>query len=100
MDYQNVFLPSYWTKKLQFLSLITEKKVEIFHSLLRENTREHNDAKSLSEIAKVIAFEWVFVSFQGGFHSPLSKRDLRKQLVATDRENCRIFTQPIQENIK
>ncbi|KAK2548188.1 hypothetical protein P5673_031651, partial [Acropora cervicornis] len=42
-------------KKLQFLSLITEKKVEIFHSLLRENTREHDDAKSLSEIAKVIA---------------------------------------------
>ena len=99
MDYQKVFLPSYWTKKLQFLSLITEKKVEIFHSLLRENTREHNDAKSLSEIAKVIASSG-FVSFQGGFHSPLSKRDFRKQLVATDREKSRIFTQPIQENIK
>ena len=98
MDYQKVFLPRCWTKKLQFLSLITEKKVEIFHS------------KSLSEIAKVIAlsglsvFKESLVSFQGGqgawFHSPLSKRDFRKQLVATDRENCRIFTQPIQENIK
>lgn len=56
MDYERVFLPDYWSKKLQFLSLITEKKVEIFHSLLREHTREHNDAaKCLSDTAKVIA---------------------------------------------
>ena len=50
--------------------------------------------------SKSDSFEWVLVSFQGGFHSPLSKMDFRKQLVATDRENCRIFTQPIQGNIK
>ena len=67
VDYQNVFLPSYWTKKLQFLSLITEKKVETFHSLLQENTREHNDAKSLSEIAKVIALSGFLSAFQEAF---------------------------------
>ena len=55
MEYQKVFLPSYWSKKLEYLSLITEKKVEIFHSILRENTSEHDVAKSLSQIAKVIA---------------------------------------------
>ena len=73
MDYQKVFLPSYWTKKLQFLSLITEKKVEIFHSLLRENTREHSDAKSLSEIAKVIALSGFLSVFKKGF-IPLYQR--------------------------
>ena len=41
--YQKVFLPIYWTKKQQ-LPLITEKKIEIFHTLLQENTPEHNDA--------------------------------------------------------
>ena len=50
-----MFLPSYWSKKLENLSLITEKKVEIFHSILRENTSEHDVAKSLTQIAKVIA---------------------------------------------
>ena len=73
MDYQKVFLPSYWTKKLLFLSLITEKKVEIFHSLLRENTREHNDAKSLFEIAKVIAWSGLLSVFKEGF-IPLYQR--------------------------
>ena len=52
---------------MQFLSLITEKKVEIFHSLLRENTHEHNDAKSLSEIAKVIASSGFLSAFKEGF---------------------------------
>lgn len=55
MEYQKVFLPGYWTKKLQYLSLITEKKVEIFHSILREHSTEHDDGNSLSQIAKVIA---------------------------------------------
>ena len=61
MDYQKVFLPRYWTKKLQFLSLITEKKVEIFHS------------KSLSEIAKVIALSGFLSVFKEGF-IPLYQR--------------------------
>ena len=80
MDYQRVFLPHYWSKKLQFLSLITEKKVEIFHSLLREHTREHNDATSLSETAKVIAscgflsaFKEAFVPF---YHRGISDNNL------------------------
>lgn len=55
MEYHKSFLPSYWSRKLEFLSLFTEKKVEIFHSLLRENSNEHDDGKSLSEVAKVIA---------------------------------------------
>lgn len=67
IEYQKAFMPSYWSKKLQFLSLITEKKVEIFHSLLRENSQEHNDAKSLSEIAKVIASCGFLSAFKESF---------------------------------
>ena len=46
---------------MQFLSLITEKKVEIFHS------------KSLSEIAKVIALSGFLSVFKEGF-IPLYQR--------------------------
>ena len=80
MEYQKVFFPSYWSKKLQFLGLFTEKKVEIFHSLLRENSSEHDDGKSLSEIAKVIAscgflsaFKECFVP---GYHRGVSENNL------------------------
>ena len=48
-------------------------EVEIFHSLFRENTREHNDAKSLSEIAKVIASSGFLSVFKEGF-IPLYQR--------------------------
>ena len=66
--YQKVFLPGYLTKKkLQFPPLITEKKVEIFHSLLQENTTEHNDAKSQSETAKVTASCGFLSAFKEGF---------------------------------
>jgi len=44
LEYQKAFLPSCWPKKLNFLSLFTEKKGEMFHSLLQENSRKHNDA--------------------------------------------------------
>ena len=44
--------PDNWSS---LVSLFTEKKVEIFHSLLRENSNQHDDGKSLSEVAKVIA---------------------------------------------
>lgn len=80
LEYQKAFLPSYWSKKLKFLSLFTEKKVEIFHSLLRENSREHNDAKSLSETAKVLASCGFLSAFKESFvphyHRGVSENNL------------------------
>ena len=38
LAYQKTFLPEYFRVKLQWLSIITEKKVEVFHSLLRKDT--------------------------------------------------------------
>ena len=34
LAYKKTFLPEYFRVKLQWLSIITEKKVEVFHSLL------------------------------------------------------------------
>ena len=50
-----MFLPGYWSKKCEYFSLVTEKKVEIFHSILPEYSTEHDDGSSLSQIVKVIA---------------------------------------------
>ncbi len=47
MEYQKVFLPGYWLKKLEYICLITEKKVETFNSILREHTTKHDDVMAL-----------------------------------------------------
>ena len=39
MAYQKTFHPAYYQVKQKWLSIMTEKKVEIFHSLLRKDTR-------------------------------------------------------------
>lgn len=76
MEYHKSFLPSYWSRKLEFLSLFTEKKVEIFHSLLRENSNQHDDGKSPSEVAKVIASCGILSAFKECFCSCLPQRCL------------------------
>lgn len=53
--YQCQHLPEYWKKKTDILKLITEKKVEIWHSVLRRNTEKHNTAKEIEQTAKAIA---------------------------------------------
>ena len=53
--YQCKHLPEYWSKKASVLKLITEKKVEVWHSVLRRNTEKFDDAKSIEDTAKSIA---------------------------------------------
>ncbi|CAH3113680.1 unnamed protein product [Porites lobata] len=53
--YQCKHLPEYWSKKASVLKLITEKNVEVWHSVLRRNTEKFDDAKSIEDTAKSIA---------------------------------------------
>ena len=53
--YQCKHLPEYWSRKTTILKLFTEKKVEVWHSLLRRNTEKFNDAKSIKDTAKSLA---------------------------------------------
>ena len=53
--YQCKHLPEYWSKKASILKIITEKKVEVWHSVLRRNTQKFDDAKSIEDTAKSIA---------------------------------------------
>lgn len=53
--YQRNHLPEYWSKKASFLKVITEKKVEVWHSVLRRNTKKFETAKEVEETAKSIA---------------------------------------------
>ena len=54
-------------KEVGVLQSNYEEKVEIFHSILRENTTEHDDGKSLSQIAKVIASSGFLSTFKECF---------------------------------
>lgn len=53
--YQCRHLPEYWSKKASVLKLFTEKKVEVWHSILRRNTEKFDDAKGIEDAAKSIA---------------------------------------------
>ena len=53
--YQCKHLPEYWWKKVSILKLVTEKKVEVWHSVLWRNTENFNDAQSIEDTAKSIA---------------------------------------------
>ena len=62
-----MFLPGYWSKKLEYFSLITKKKVEIFHFILRGNSTKHDEGSSLHQIVKVIASRGFLATFQECF---------------------------------
>ena len=66
-DYQKNFLPDYWKSKQDWLYLFVEKKVEIWHSLLRAHTQSHDDANSISRVAKTIASSGFLANFWGTF---------------------------------
>lgn len=47
--YQCKHVPEYLSKKASILKLITEKKVEVWHSVLQRNTERFNDSKSIEQ---------------------------------------------------
>ena len=54
MAYQKTFHPAYYQVKQKWLSIITEKKVEIFHSLLRKDTRNWSTGPEIQNTARTI----------------------------------------------
>lgn len=65
--YQCKYLPAYWSKKASILKLITEKKVEVWHSVLRRNTEKFEDAKSIEDTAKSLASSGFLSEFVQSF---------------------------------
>ena len=65
--YQCKYLLSYWAKKASILKLITEKKVEVWHSVQRRNTEKFEDAISFEDTAKSIASSGFLSKFVQSF---------------------------------
>ena len=74
MAYQITFHPAYFQVKQKWLSVITEKKVEIFHSLLRKDTRNWSTGPEFQNTARTIGSsgflayfkEWFVPTYQRG----------------------------------
>ena len=66
-DYQKNFLPDYWKCKQHWLYLFVEKKIEIWHSLLRAHTQSHDDAATIEKVGKTVASSGFLASFWGAF---------------------------------
>lgn len=67
LAYQKTFLSEYFRVKLQWLSVITEKKVEIFHSLLRKDTRSCNTGVEVQNTARTIGSSGFIANFKEWF---------------------------------
>ena len=66
-DYQKKFLPDYWKCKQHWLYLIVEKMIEIWHSLLRAHTQNHDDASNIAKVAKTMASTGFLANFWEAF---------------------------------
>lgn len=66
-DYQKNFLPDYWKCKQHWLYLFVEKKIEIWHSMLRAHTQSHDNATNIERVAKTIASTGFLTNFCGAF---------------------------------
>ncbi|XP_068735772.1 uncharacterized protein [Montipora capricornis] len=62
-DYQKASLPNYWQCKKQWLFLFVEKKIEIWHSLLRAHTQSCDDATAIEKVAKTLATSGFLTNF-------------------------------------
>lgn len=67
LDYQKTFIPEYFRVKLQRLSVITEKKVEVFHSLLRKDTESFNTGPEIQNTARTIGSSGFLSKFKEWF---------------------------------
>ena len=67
MAYQKTFLPAYYQVKQKWLSVITEKKVEIFHSLLRKDTRNWSTGPEIQRTARAIGSSGFLADFKEWF---------------------------------
>ena len=67
LAYHKTFLPEYFQLKLQWLSIITEKKVEVFHSLLRKDTNSFNTGPEIQNTARTIGSSGFLARFKEWF---------------------------------
>ena len=75
--YQKNFLPDYWKCKQHWLYLFVEKKIEIWHSLLRAHTQSHDDAATIEKVAKTVRSSAFLASFWGAFVPGYTRGDSR-----------------------
>lgn len=73
LAYQKTFLPEYFRVKLQWLSIFTEKKVEVFHSLLRKDTKSFDTGPEIQKTARTIGSSGFLTQFKEWF-VPLYQR--------------------------
>ena len=66
-DYQKNFLPEYWQCKQHWLYLFVEKKIEIWHSLLRAHTQSHDNGELIEKVAKTVASTGFLANFWEAF---------------------------------
>jgi len=71
--HQNNHFPDYYFFKTKWLSLISEKKVEIWHSLLRFHLTSYNTGTEIHNIALALAASSTSTAFFNAFVKPYSR---------------------------
>ena len=89
--HQKINFPAYYNFKEQWLSIITEKKVEIWHSLLRNHISTHYSGDEIHDTAISLAASDTARKFHSSFVRPYTKGQWEKNMKLVARNvfhNC------------
>ena len=78
IKYQMGHLQDYFQRKKDWLTLFTEKKIEVFHSELRSSITPWLDAAAINKIAKCINAQRFQISFKQHFIHNKDKSNFEK----------------------
>lgn len=78
--HQKVNFPTYYNFKKQWLSMITEKKVEIWHSLLRNHISTHYSGDEIHNTAISLAASDTARKFHSSFLRPYTRGQSEKNM--------------------
>lgn len=78
--HQKINFPAYYNFKEQWLSIITEKKVEIWHSLLRNHISTHYSGDEIHDTAISLAASDTARKFHSSFVRPYTRGQSEKNM--------------------
>ena len=78
--HQKINFPAYYNFKERWLSIITEKKVEIWHSLLRNHISTHYSGDEINDTAISLAASDTARKFHSSFVRPYTRGQSEKNM--------------------
>lgn len=94
--YHKNHFPNYYKMKQLWMSLITEQKVEIWHSMLRDRVQVYDDAKQIGSKATAMAASKSEQNFQSSFVKPYKRGCFEKDMSVVAAKSAEVHLSTIK----